>query len=171
MKLLKPRGRAERGAALVEMALILPLFVLMVFGMMEAGWAFAQANDIRHGAREGARLAAVNHGDLTTIGREVCDRMDITPSANTSVTLIAVMAVDSDGDPVALGTSGAQGARNAQARIVVTTTSPGLTGIISGFTNLSLTSDIDFRLEQPANGDAAWWAAAQGGGGTHTCGT
>ncbi|MGI9666775.1 MAG: TadE/TadG family type IV pilus assembly protein [Acidimicrobiia bacterium] len=162
--------RSDRGAALVEMALILPLFVLLVFGMMEAGWAFAQANDIRHGAREGARLAAVDHGDLTTIGREVCDRMDITPAANTTVTLTAVMAVDSNGDPIALGSPGAEGARNAQARIQVSTTSPGLTGVISGFTNLSLNSDIDFRLEQPATGDASWWAAAQGGG-THTCGT
>ena len=49
----------ESGAALVEMAVILPLLVLLLFGVIEASWAFAQANDVRHGAREGARLAAV----------------------------------------------------------------------------------------------------------------
>ena len=120
----------------------------------------------------GARLAAVNHGDVTTVGREVCNRMDIVPNAGTTVTLIAVQAVDSDGNPVAVGTSGSEGARNAQARIVVSTTSPGLTGLISGFTNLTLSSDIDFRTEQPADGDAAWWSASTASGGaTHTCGT
>jgi Flp pilus assembly protein TadG len=49
------RPRSQRGAALVELAVILPLFVLLIFGMIEAGWAFAQANDVRHGAREGRR--------------------------------------------------------------------------------------------------------------------
>ena len=167
---MRSRHNRQRGAALVEMAIILPLFVLMIFGMIEAGWAFAQANDVRHGAREGARLAAVNHGDLATIGAEVCDRMDIVVSSATSVTLIAVSDVNTDGDPVAVGSG--NGSRNAQARIVVTSTSPGLTGVIAGFTNVNLTSDIDFRLEQPATGDADWWAAASAsGGGTHTCGS
>lgn len=155
---------------MVEMALILPLFVLLLFGMIEAGWAFAQANDVRHGAREGARLAAVNHGDATAIGSEVCDRMDLAPDGSTSVTLIAVMDVDSAGAAVPVG-DGA-GSRNAQGRIVVLTQSPGLTGAIDAFTNLTLTSDIDFRLEQPANGSAEWWAAASASGGvTHACGS
>lgn len=153
------RLHSERGAALVEMAVVLPLFVLLVFGMMEAGWAFAQANDVRHGSREGARMAAVNEGDLATIGAEICDRMEIAPDANTVVTFFAI-APNADGD----------GGRNAEGRIRVVTTSPGLTGVISGFANLSLTSDIDFRLEQPANGDADWWDdASDAAGGSFSC--
>jgi Flp pilus assembly protein TadG len=70
--------RSERGAALVEMAVVLPLFVLMIFGMIEAGWAFAQPNDVRHGAREGARMAAVNDlDDVATITSDVCGRMEL----------------------------------------------------------------------------------------------
>ncbi|MGI9584504.1 MAG: TadE/TadG family type IV pilus assembly protein, partial [Acidimicrobiia bacterium] len=71
------RQSRESGAALVEMAMVLPLVVLLLFGMIEASWAFAQANDVRHGTREGARLAAVDYGDVAAIGTEVCDRMDI----------------------------------------------------------------------------------------------
>ena len=52
--------RSERGAALVEFALIaMPLF-LILFGTIEFGWAMFQYNDIRHGAREGIRVAVVN---------------------------------------------------------------------------------------------------------------
>ena len=42
------RRNSEKGASLVEFALILPLFLLLIFGMMEAAWAFAQTNDIHH---------------------------------------------------------------------------------------------------------------------------
>ncbi len=38
---------SERGAALVEMAIILPLLVVLIFGGIEASWAFAQANDVQ----------------------------------------------------------------------------------------------------------------------------
>ena len=59
------------------MAFTLPLLLLLLFGIIEASWAFSQQNNIRHGAREGARLAAVDYGTVATIGQEVCDRMDI----------------------------------------------------------------------------------------------
>ena len=147
--------------------MILPLFVLLLFGMMEAGWAFAQSNDVRHGAREGARLAAVNFGDVATIGDEVCARMDLAPNASTVVTLFAVGGVDDDGNSVSA--AAAVGRRNDEGRIRVVTTSPGLTGVISGFVNLQLVSDIDFRLEQPADATADWWAAAVAGTAVHPC--
>ena len=48
------RRDREKGASLVEFAVILPLLVLLVFGIMEAGWGFAQLVEIRNAAREGA---------------------------------------------------------------------------------------------------------------------
>ncbi|HSP04647.1 MAG TPA: TadE family protein, partial [Acidimicrobiales bacterium] len=54
----------ERGAALVEFALIATPLFLILFGTIEFGWAFFQLNDIRHGAREGIRLVAVD-SDVT----------------------------------------------------------------------------------------------------------
>lgn len=149
--------RREGGAALVEMALILPLFVLLLFGMIEAGWAFAQANDIRHGAREGARLAATDFAAFDGIVDEVCDRMDIAPSGKTTVYLTSGDEND-DGD----------GGRNATGSIRIVTVSPGLTGLISSFVDVSISSDIDFRLEQPGVGDAAWWIPG-GGEENRTC--
>lgn len=48
----------ERGAALVEFALILPLVAMITFGMLTAGMAYNHKMDLTHAAREGARYGA-----------------------------------------------------------------------------------------------------------------
>lgn len=148
------RSRSQRGAALVEMAVVLPLFVVMLFGMVEAGWAFAQANDVRHGAREAARMAAVSDLDsVDTITSEVCDRMDLSGNPNTRITLTPV-AANIDGN----------GGRNAEAQVLVELDYGSLTGMLDfAFGSLTIRSDIDFRVEQPINGDATWWTDAKAG--------
>ncbi|MEQ1787579.1 MAG: TadE/TadG family type IV pilus assembly protein [Acidimicrobiales bacterium] len=69
----------------MEFAIVVPFFFLIVFGIMEFGWAFYQNLDVRHGAREGARLAAVNYKETAAptpanqtieIVNELCARMD-----------------------------------------------------------------------------------------------
>jgi len=51
--------RKEKGAAAVEFALILPILVVLVFGIFQFGIAYNRYIAITHAAREGARLAAV----------------------------------------------------------------------------------------------------------------
>jgi Flp pilus assembly protein TadG len=48
----------ERGAALVEFALILPLVLMLAFGVITAGIAYNHKIDLTHAAREGARYGA-----------------------------------------------------------------------------------------------------------------
>src|SRR4051794_27742312 len=50
----------ERGVALVEFALVLPLILLLLFGMIDFGKAFNYWNDETHLANEAARYAVVN---------------------------------------------------------------------------------------------------------------
>jgi Flp pilus assembly protein TadG len=52
--------RSELGTAVVEMAAILPLFILLVFGVLDFGRAMNYFNDATHMANEGARWAVVN---------------------------------------------------------------------------------------------------------------
>jgi Flp pilus assembly protein TadG len=55
-----PRGRmrGESGAALVEFALILPVFAMLVFGVFSAGQAYNNKLTVVHAVREGARYGA-----------------------------------------------------------------------------------------------------------------
>jgi Flp pilus assembly protein TadG len=56
----KPRrSRSERGSAMVEGALCLTVFLVMVFGIMDFGRAVFAYNSISWAAREGARYAIV----------------------------------------------------------------------------------------------------------------
>lgn len=151
-------SRSERGAALVEMAIILPLFVILIFGMIEASWAFAQANDVRHGAREGARLAAVAatpFESVSEIGTEVCDRMDIAGG-------YAVV--------INFATPTGDGSRGSEGTITVTLTYASVTGALDQwFGGTTIDSQVDFVIESPISGSATWWDDVGNGSGGHTC--
>lgn len=57
------RSRGQRGAALVEFALVVPIFVLLVMGIVDFGNAFNDYNSLRQGVREGARQVVVADWD------------------------------------------------------------------------------------------------------------
>ncbi len=58
---LNGRARGERGASMVEFALILPLLILFVFGIIEFGATFNNYQALRQGVREAARQGAVGN--------------------------------------------------------------------------------------------------------------
>jgi Flp pilus assembly protein TadG len=55
----------ERGAVAVEMAVLLPLLLLILIGTMEFGRVFNVQNSLTQAAREGARHAAINYNKST----------------------------------------------------------------------------------------------------------
>jgi Flp pilus assembly protein TadG len=59
----KSKLKNEKGASAVEFALVLPIFIMLVFGIFQFGIAFNNWIAITHAAREGARLAAVGQYD------------------------------------------------------------------------------------------------------------
>jgi Flp pilus assembly protein TadG len=59
------RCRDETGAAAVEFALILPVVILLLFGIIEFGRAWNVMQVLTDAAREGARVAVVNRGTGT----------------------------------------------------------------------------------------------------------
>jgi Flp pilus assembly protein TadG len=60
------RLRSERGAALVELAIILPIFVALVFGILEFGITYNNYIALRQGTREAARQGVVGNFGSTT---------------------------------------------------------------------------------------------------------
>ena len=56
---------AERGQSLVEFALLVPVFLLLLLGMLEFGYMFLQNQTLESATREGARAgAALGNGNL-----------------------------------------------------------------------------------------------------------
>lgn len=65
--------RRERGAALVEFALALPLLLVVLAGIVDFGFAFQRWEVITNAAREGARLASLPGYDSTSVDSRVRD--------------------------------------------------------------------------------------------------
>jgi Flp pilus assembly protein TadG len=57
--------QSEKGQALVEFALVLPVFIFLVFGIIEFGRLWETVNIMTSASREGARAAAVSAPDMT----------------------------------------------------------------------------------------------------------
>src|SRR4051812_41723459 len=60
-KRLRARLRGERGATVVEFALILPLLIVLVLGIAEFGHAFQVQGTLSAAAREGVRAMALKN--------------------------------------------------------------------------------------------------------------
>lgn len=150
---IRRRGGGERGATLVEAAFVVPIVILLVFGTIEFGFAFNNANQLRQGVREGARQGVVsNYGptsvcsDLvgaptdTETRRLMClvkDRIGISPMQDVRVS-------------IRFNTSYTVG-----QGLVVCAQYPldSLTGMFDPFLNGEQKSKVEMRLEQaPAGG-------------------
>src|SRR6058998_3993479 len=62
------RGRAEDGAVAVELAVLLPVLALILFGTIQFGVALSKTEIYENAAREGARYAATHCRPQTATG-------------------------------------------------------------------------------------------------------
>ena len=60
--------RSERGANLVEFAMVAPFLILLLVGVVEFSWTLATNLDVKQGAREGARLTAESDDGSPDVG-------------------------------------------------------------------------------------------------------
>jgi len=137
--------KSDGGASLVEFAVAMPLLLILVLGIIEFGFVLAQMNEVRHGAREGARYAAVSRpdingdsteGDNADIQSVVCNSVNLPGSASIKVELSGGL------DRYDYGT----------ISVVADTESLSNAPIISGILPDTITNEATFRLEQ----DAKW---------------
>jgi len=61
------RRRRDRGQALVEAALVAPLFFMIFFGVIDLARVIWANDVVNNAAREGARFASVNAGDIANV--------------------------------------------------------------------------------------------------------
>ncbi|UCG76624.1 MAG: pilus assembly protein [Gemmatimonadota bacterium] len=68
--------RLEGGQSLVEFALVVPLFLVLFFGIVEFGNAWRKYQLITNGAREGAREAVLPSSSPTTVADRIHERLN-----------------------------------------------------------------------------------------------
>ena len=61
IKVLRSKMRDQHGQSMVEMALVLPILILLVFGIIEYGRIYTHQLEINAAVRQGARIASVNN--------------------------------------------------------------------------------------------------------------
>lgn len=96
---MKQREGADAGQDLVEYALVLPIFLLLVLGVIEFGVLFYQYNVVANAAREGARAGIVMEtaacstaclkGNVISAARAISaglepDKLTVTPHLGTT---------------------------------------------------------------------------------------
>lgn len=74
----------NRGTAMVEMAMVLPILVIMVFGVMEFGRIFVEWQIVQSSARSGARSASLYRAQCVPadVEAEVAATVNAVVSAN-----------------------------------------------------------------------------------------
>ncbi len=98
---LRHRAGCERGASLVEAAIVAPLLILLAFGAAEFGFVFLDFLNVSSAAREGARVGsavgdAVN-ADALILGAIAEATADLDTS---TVEAIWIFKAKANGDPV-----------------------------------------------------------------------
>jgi Flp pilus assembly protein TadG len=133
--------RGERGAALLEFALVVPVFLLLVMGTIDFAMTFNDYNSVRQGVREGARQVVVASWDDagcssgSSAQRAVCvtkSRIGL-DSSRTRVKILLQGQYQS-GDPV---------------QVCAMYQAQSITGVFSALLDSKvLTSKISMRIEQ-----------------------
>ena len=73
---LRKRGRDERGAELIEMALVTPIFLIIIAAMFDFGFLFRNWEVATNAAREGARVGVLPSYNCSLTSLDVKNRVD-----------------------------------------------------------------------------------------------
>ena len=91
---LTPKRRGgERGQSLVEFAFIVPIFLLLLFVIVDFGMGFHAYITVTNSAREGARLGSIR-ADAASIEQRVRDTADTLDQGN-----LTVSVTNAEGEP------------------------------------------------------------------------
>ena len=136
-------ARRRAGSTLLEFALVLPVLIALLIGIMEFGWLVYNNMTIANAAREGARLASL--GNLTsTVHAQVNSR--VSPLSVTTTIQHSI-----DGGQTYVTTSNNASSNNApfgsMMRVSVRYRFRPLTGFFPFFNNYYISSKAEFGRE------------------------
>lgn len=91
--------RREQGQSLVEMALVLPLIILLFMGVFDFGRAILTYNSVSEAARNGARVAIVNQtsADICRVTAERATTLALPTTCAANSTAVGVCVTATSG--------------------------------------------------------------------------
>lgn len=93
-----PRNR-RRGAAMVEMALVLPVFVMIALGIIEFGRALWVANMVTNAAREASRSAVLDGSSNSAVTQAARDFLTSTLKVGSNDVSVTITVTPATGNP------------------------------------------------------------------------
>ncbi len=91
--------QGRRGAVTVEMALVLPIFTMLVFGIIEFGRGFMIMQLVTNAAREGCRRAIIDGSTNNDVSSYVQTFMQTSGNVPTSATAVTITVTPAAGNP------------------------------------------------------------------------
>ena len=122
------RWRESRGAAAVEFALLVPIFLVIVFGIIDFGLMFYSKTVITNAAREGARTASLS-GDLDVTVAAATSAVGSLPGTAPVVTTVCKNATGGACTNWVTGLSGVAAPSGGTVKVTVAYTYSWLTPI------------------------------------------
>lgn len=119
----RPRRRSDDGASAVELALVLPILMLLIFGIISFGLYFAGALGLSNATREAARYGVVQNRTCTQIAQSL--------QTSSQGTLGIVYPITFTGTR---GTKTCAGSISSSGTITYTSASPATTILCAGST-------------------------------------
>ena len=93
----------ERGSAMVEAAITIPLLLVLMVGIFEVGRAYQTWQVLTNAAREGARMSVTpgsSQSNTTALIRQYMANGQLTKSATAAVNVNKTSSIDVNGTPV-----------------------------------------------------------------------
>ena len=143
---VKKEPRGEEGASLVEFALVLPIFALLLFSLIDFGLVFGGFMSLRNGVGSGARAASVSLVDPSCT--TALSPMDCTVEKRIG-TLVGTTGIPTVTIAFLTGSDGSKGQVGDPVEVCAYATASSSTGITSPFLSgkvIHATSEV--RLEQ-----------------------
>jgi Flp pilus assembly protein TadG len=128
----------ERGAAMVEMALILPILFLLCFGVLEYGYRFMKQSELNNFAYIAARHYSIHDA----------------PSADIAAKLTAAKPNPGDADPaIVYGTVCPEVVDEHNAIVDITVKWPSVTGLLGFLPGINGDGTVDYKAHGEARCD------------------
>lgn len=126
--------KSEKGQAMVEFALVLPILIVLLCGIIDFGWIFSNQIAIDNASREAARYSAIHLLDSSTDDDAVVAAGIVNDSAPSLPSPAVTVTSTSDSVQV-----------NVSSSIPLLT---GITSTVLGKTSITLSSECTMRIEQ-----------------------